>query len=363
MKTLLALLASMVFAATATAQTSDWQKTWDETLAAAKKEGKVVIIGSPDPVMRGQINPKFTERYGIKVEYIAGNSSQLIERVRTERTSGIYSTDIYMSGANSTLNNLLPAKMLDPVKPLLIRPEVTEGSNWKRGKPVFADPEGQYALALFATVDSFLFINEAYVKPGELKTVQDLLNPKWKGKILSQDPNLSGTGQNTASYFYRELGADFIRKLYIDQKPVISADRRQMIDWLARGIYPICLSCRVDDAKDLIKDGFKLKEIYSLPGIRDRIITGSPFLLAFANKAPNPNAARVFINWMASKEAVEIYSRNFGSVSLRTDVDESFLNPDAIPKPGVEYIDDTDPEWLTTGRVETAKKVKEILKP
>ncbi len=361
MKPMLALLLSMIFAGSAAAQTADWRKTWDETLAGAKKEGKVVIIGSPDPVMRGQINPKFTERYGIKVEYIAGSSSRLIERVRTERASGLYSTDIYMSGANSTLNNLLPAKMLDPVKPLLILPEVTEGSNWKRGKPFFADREGQYALALFATVDSFLFINTDYVKPDDLKTVQDLLDAKWKGKIVSQDPNLSGTGSNTASYFYRELGPDFIRKLYIDQKPTISADRRQMTDWLARGVYPICLSCRVDDAKDLIKDGFKLKEIYALPGIRDRVTVGSPFLLSVANKAPNPNAARVFVNWMASKEAVEIYSRNFGSVSLRTDVDESFINPESIPKPGGDYIDDADPDWLTTGRVETAKKVREAL--
>jgi hypothetical protein len=48
-------------------------------------------------------------------------------------------------------------------------------------------------------------------------------------------------------------------------------------------------------------------------------------------------------------------------VPLRTDIDESFLNPDAIPKAGVDYIDDTDPEWLTKGRVETAKKVRNLL--
>ena len=100
MKTILALAASLVMATQAVAQTSDWQKTWDETLAAAKKEGKVVIIGSPDPVMRQEINPTFTQRYGIKVEYIAGNSSQLIERVRTERSSELYTVDIFMSGAN-----------------------------------------------------------------------------------------------------------------------------------------------------------------------------------------------------------------------------------------------------------------------
>ena len=361
MKILIAALMSLAFAASAAAQTADWQKTWDKTLAAAKKEGKVVIIGSPDPVMRAEVIPKFTARTGIKVEYIAGSSSQLAERVRTERASSLYTIDVFMSGANTTLNTMLPAGMLDPLKPLLILPEVTEGKYWKRGAPWFVDREGQYVLALFSTVDSFLFINTDVVKD-DLKSVQDLLNPKWKGKISTQDPRLSGTGSNTAGYFYRELGPEFVRKLYIDQKPVISNDRRQMADWLARGIYPICLSCRADDVRGLIKDGFKLKEVYGLPGIKERTIVGSPFLLSVANKAPDPNAARVFVNWIANQEAVEIYARNFGAVPLRTDIDESKLVSESIPKPGVEYADDTDPEWITKGRVETAKKVRALLK-
>ena len=359
MKAILALLMSWFLVSTAAAQPADWQKAWDDTLAAAKKEGKVVIVGSPDPVMRGEINPKFTARYGIKVEYLAGNSAQLIERVRTERTSGLYSIDIWMSGANSTLNTLLPGKMLDPIKPQLIRPDVTEAKYWKKGAPWFVDKDASYVLALFSTVDSFLFINTDVVK--DFKSVNDLLDPKWKGKISTQDPRLTGTGANTAGHFYRELGPDFVKALYIDQKPIISNDRRQMTDWLARGTYPICLSCRADDIKDLLKDGFKLEEVYGMPGLKERTIVGSPFLLSFANKAPNPNAARVFINWMAGKEAVEIYANNFGSVPLRSDIDESKLDPRSIPKPGVDYADDTDPEWIVNGRVETAKKVRELL--
>lgn len=358
-KSVIACGLSLLLASAVSAQTSDWKKTWDETLAAGKREGKVVIIGSPDPVMRSDVIPAFTKRYGIKVEYIAGSSGQLAARVQTERGSGLYTTDVFMSGANTTLNTMMPAGMLDPIKPLLLLPEVTEAKNWKRGAPWFVDREGQYVLALFSTVDSFLIINAGVVK--DLKTVQDILDPKWRGKISTQDPKLSGTGSNTAGYFYRELGPEFVRKLYVDQKPVISSDRRQMTDWLARGTYPICLSCRTDDIKDLVKDGFKLQEIYALPGIKERTIVGSPFLLSLANKAPNPNAARVFVNWMATKEAVEIYAVNFGAVPLRTDVDESQLNPETIPRPGVAYADDTDPDWIMTGRVEVAKKVRALL--
>ena len=63
-------------------------------------------MGSPDPGMRNEIIPKFTERYGIKVEFIAGRSGQLAERVRIERSSGVYSVDVFMSGVGTTFYTL-----------------------------------------------------------------------------------------------------------------------------------------------------------------------------------------------------------------------------------------------------------------
>lgn len=356
-----ALLLSAGLATSALAQSADWQKTWDDTLAAAKTEGKVVIIGSPEAVMRNEIIPKFTEKFGIQVEYIAGSSGQLSGRMRTERQSGIYSVDVYMSGAGTTLNVLYPEKMIDPLKPLLILPEVTEAKYWKRGKPFFSDPEGSHVFMLFSSVDSLMFINGDKVKPEEIRKAEDLLNPKWTGKISAQDPVSSGSGNTNASHWLRQKGEDFFKKLYVDQKVTFSRDRRQLTDWLARGTHPICIGCRADDAAALKKDGFKLVEVYDIEGVLNRV-NPSPFMMTYANKAPHPNAARIFINWMASKEALQIYSRSAGAATLRTDVDESFLPPETIPKSGVTYPDDTDYEWVTKGRVETGKKVREILK-
>jgi len=111
----------------------------------------------------------------------------------------------------------------------------------------------------------------------------------------------------------------------------------------------------------LLKDGFKLQEIYELAGMKNSA-NASPFLLSIANKAPHPNATRIFVNWMATREALEIYSRASGAATLRTDVDESFLDPRTIPKPGVTYLDDTDFDWIAKGRREAGAKVQEILK-
>jgi ABC-type Fe3+ transport system substrate-binding protein len=142
---------------------------------------------------------------------------------------------------------------------------------------------------------------------------------------------------------------------------VRSQDRRQLIDWLARGSNPICLTCKVETASDLQKEGFKLAEVFDVAGMKNRV-TSSPFLLTYANKAPHPNAARLFVNWMASKQALEIYSRSNLTATLRTDVDESFLDPRIIPRPGVAYFESTDPDWIFRGRKEATEKMRALLK-
>jgi iron(III) transport system substrate-binding protein len=361
MKKIIVLLASILFAASAMAQSADWQKTWDETLAAARKEGKVVVAGSPDPVMRNMVIPAFQARYGIAIEYIPGQSGQTAARVRVERAAGVYSIDVYLTGPDTTYNVLHAEKMIDPLRPMLILPEVTDGSKWKRGKLWFMDKEDEYVLRLFNSINGQFFINTEYVKPEEMKSVHDLLNPKWKGKISTEDPtNDSGKGGNTAANIYAQLGADFTKKLYVDQKVTSSRDRRQLTDWLARGIYPICLTCRTDDAAVLQKEGFKIVELRELGGMQT-YVSSSPFLLSVANKAPHPNATRAFVNWLAGKEALEIYSRNYDTVTLRADADESFLDPRSIPQTGVTYWDNDSLEWRSSGKLETGAKFRALL--
>ena len=343
------------------AQTKVSEKEWSAIVEAAKKEGKVVVAGSPDPVMRNEIIPKFTARFGIPLEFMAGRSSEISARVKTERGAGIYSVDIYLAGPDTTAAVLYGDKLIDPLKPLLVMPDVADTAKWKNGKIWFADPEERYVVRPFSSVATFLFINTDFVKPEEVRAAKDLLNPKWRGKISSEDPTTTGSGSNAAARFYHDLGEDFVRKLYIEQKVVRTRERRQMSDWLARGTQPICLSCREDDVRPLAKEGFKIHEIFELADMPGSI-NGSPWMLSLANRAPNPKAAQVFANWILTKEGLEIYARGYGSATLRTDIDESFLNPGNLPKKGVKYFDDTDWKWIVTGRQEYREKVWKMLK-
>jgi ABC-type Fe3+ transport system substrate-binding protein len=361
MKAIMLLLVIISWAAPVSAQTKASEKEWAALVDAAKKEGKVVVAGSPDPVMRNEIIPKFKERYGIGVELLAGRSSEITARVKTERASGIYSVDVYLAGPDTTAVTLYGEKLIDPLLPLLVMPEVLDGTKWKRGKLWFADPEERFAARPFSSVATMLFINTDHVKPEEMRSAKDLLNPKWRGKISAEDPTTTGSGANAAARFYHDLGEDFVRKLYIEQKTVRTRERRQMSDWLARGTQPICLNCREDDVRPLVKDGFKILEIFELTDMPGSI-NGSPWMLTIANRPPNPKAAQLFANWILSREGLGIYARGYGSVSMRTDIDESHLNPGNLPKKNVKYFDDTDWNWIVTGRHEYREKVWQALK-
>jgi iron(III) transport system substrate-binding protein len=358
---ILVAVLSQIVSGWAFAQSKASDKDWQAIVDAARKEGKVVVAGSPDPVMRNEIIPKFTARFGIAVEFIAGRSSQIVSRVETERGSGIYNIDVYLAGPDTTANELYGNKLIDPLKPLLIMPEVADGSKWKTGKVWFSDPQEQFVARPFSSVATLLFINTEHVKTEEMRHVKDLLNPKWRGKISTEDPTTTGSGANAAARFYTQIGEEFVKQLYVDQKPVRTRERRQMTDWLARGTQPICLNCREDDVRPLAKEGFKVLEIFELGGVAPTV-NGSPWMLSLANRAPNAKAAQVFANWILSKEGLEIYARGYGSATLRTDIDESYLNPGNLPKKGVKYFDDTEWKWIVTGRHESREKVWKLLK-
>ena len=80
MTSLLLIFALLCWAAPAAAQSKSGDKEWNTLVEAAKKEGKVVVAGSPDPVMRNEIIPKFKERFGVNVEFLAGRAD--VERGR-----------------------------------------------------------------------------------------------------------------------------------------------------------------------------------------------------------------------------------------------------------------------------------------
>jgi iron(III) transport system substrate-binding protein len=353
----LVTLALLFCTSAAFAQNTDTQARWDRLVAAAKKEGKVVVIGPPDAQVRKDVPAAFKAKYGITVEYIGGRGTETSSKLSAERSAGVYSVDIAFGGSDSMASTYYGEKFIAPLKPELIDPEVTDPAKWKKGKLWFSDPEEIYVLRLFNTAGPIVFINTSQVKPGELKSAQDLLDPKWKGKISGHDPRISGSGIGQATRFYLQFGEDFIRKLYVDQQPTIIRDRRQLTDGVARGAHPIALDGEDESLRRLKADGLPIEAIYKFHDMGGTVSAGIG-QMALMDKAPNPNAAKLFANWIASKEGLTVFSRARGEAPTRSDIDATaYLPAEIIPDPALSYFDVHD--WVEA--VAARKKVMGIM--
>jgi iron(III) transport system substrate-binding protein len=330
---------------------------WDTLVAAAQKEGKVVLLGPPDPQVRQELPAAFKARYGITVEYLGTRSTESSAKLRAERSAGIYTVDVVFAGGDTMAGVYYAEKMLAPLKPELISTEVTDASKWTRGGWWFMDPEQKYVLRLFNTLGTSFHINTDYVKPEEVTSAHALLDPKWKGKISAHDPTVGGSGIGHATRYYLQFGEEFLKKLYVDQKPAIARDRRQLTDWVGRGTYPISLDAEDDEVKRMQKDGLPVASIYKLSDMPGTLSTGVG-QMGLLDHAPHPNAAKLFANWMASKEGLTIYARERGEAPTRIDIDaRQWLPSEMIPEAGVDYMDMHD--W--TVAVIARQKVKNIM--
>jgi iron(III) transport system substrate-binding protein len=332
---------------------------WDELIAAARREGTVVVTGPAHPEVRQALPVAFKARFGVNLEYLGGPASAMAAKMRAERASGIYSFDVTLAGIQSMAQIFHREGLLEPIKPLLVLPEVLDGSKWKRGSLWFMDPEQQYVLRLFNTVREGFTINTDVVKPGELRKFSDLLDPKWKGKMAFLDPARSGTASNQAAMLYKQFGEDFIKKLLIDQKPMFTRERRQLTDWVIRGNYPITFGAEDGEIERLRNEKMPVTTVYGLEDLPGSVSGGN--MLGLMDKAPHPNAARVFVNWMASKEGSEIYGRALNMVPARTDVDMSDFPPETVPQPGASYFDMYDYNFTVTEKEQYRLRIKEML--
>jgi iron(III) transport system substrate-binding protein len=323
---------------------------WDQLVAAAQKEGKVVVSGPPDPGASTRIPAAFKQRFGIDLEYLAGNSSQLAARVQSERAAGQYTMDVSLSGADTVYGTFIPNGWLEPLRPNLVLPEVLEGRFWRTGEPWFRDPEKRMVMQLFNTATHTLTINTQYVSPDELKDSESLLDPKWQGKIGGYDPSVNGGGLATASAIYVSKGAEYSARLYQGQKLALSRDYAQIADWVSHGSYPICIPATHQYLIQYYNAGIPLKEM-NLADIPQT--TGGGFsLVNLWNNAPHPNAAKVFANWIASKEGTTLYGEIENGAPVRADVEPTWLPPDQLPQPGVEYFDTYDYDYVMKKRLE-----------
>ena len=129
--------------------TTAWQAEWAEVVAAAKREGKVVVIGPQGTETREALTEGFQRKYPeIQVEHSGAAGAQLPPKLLAEQKSERYSVDLLVQGTTTVITGLMMAKAVIPIQPFLVGPNTQDTSVWLNKKFSFADEAGQYNLVL-----------------------------------------------------------------------------------------------------------------------------------------------------------------------------------------------------------------------
>lgn len=322
-----------------------WQHEWEKILEGAKREGEVRLWGEQE-ITHGEILAAFNKAHPfIKAVTVSGRVGDLMPRIIAERRAGKFLADIYSGGLGGrSFYDFHKAGVLDPIKPVLLLPEVSDGSKWLNGEHYYADSEKQFVFMYEGSVaGNGLHYNTGLVDLKEFKSYWDLLNPKWKGKIiLFERP---GVGSPSVVRFYHngQLGPDFLKRLFGEMDVTVSQDRRQSSDWLASAKFPICIDC--GDTDRARQQGLPVDEFphANLKEASFEVSTSGNSGVALINQAPNPNAAKVFINWFLSRAGQTAWQVVMNSKvqepsdSMRVDIPKAIVGASAKREDGKQY--------------------------
>jgi len=341
---ILAVLFLIALAGSSAAQ-PDWKREWEKSLAAGEKEGQVTVYGPPGIQYQEAIR-SFQEAYPkIKLVYVPGSGTDNSQRLLAERRAGKYLADLFVSGSGTAVI-LFRGNIFDPIPPLLILPENRDPSVWFSGKHQYADPQNQYVFIMQGNIDTSIgAYNTKLVNPREIKSHWDVLNPKWKGRMVAYDPKARGHIQNMRGIYYSPaLGGEFIRRLFSEMDVTIGRDQRQMLDWVAGGKFPIYLFSTDNDVEEAARKGLPVGVLEAPP--EEGYMSAGFGHLCLVNRAPHPNAAKVFVNWLLSREGQLQWQKRTDNNSLRVDIPKGMLTDQrSVPKEGVKYLNASLPQY------------------
>ncbi|HEY7167329.1 MAG TPA: extracellular solute-binding protein [Candidatus Binatia bacterium] len=288
---------------------------WSRILEAGKREGRVVVSIPPSAELRKTLKEAFEKRFGIELELVTGRGSQIIRRIADEYKAGVHYFDVHTGGSGTTLYGL--AGIMDPVESYFVLPEVRDASHWWGGH-MYVDNNRRYVYSFLAFVQEAVWYNTNLMNAEEVRTYDDLLRPKWSGKIGYSDPRAGGAGQGNWTFLWKTRGEDFLKKL-VQQKLVIMRDERPLAEYLVKGNVAITIGLDIDNFGPFVKAGLPVKP---LPPLKDGVypVTGSGNL-AIIKDLPHPNATKVFINWFLSREGQATYQKALGEPTRRLDVE------------------------------------------
>ncbi|MBI4334571.1 MAG: extracellular solute-binding protein [Chloroflexi bacterium] len=337
-------------------------QSWDSIVADAKKEGVVSIYTFWGPDTRTAVMDAFKKKYGIDVEFTAfSRGEEILVRVQSETRAGLYLADVFGVGGATLVNTMKPAGILAPIEPVLVLPEAKDPRAWTGGQLPFQEND-RLGVGMSAYLNRPVGINTDLVKRGEITSYLDVLKPQYKGKITLQDPTVTGAGNTifvslALDVWDQDRALDYLRQLVRQQEVVIQRDLRLHNESMARGKFAIALGPQSTTLADFLRAGAPVDMAVMKEGTFVSVGAGA---IGVPLRYAHPNAAKVFVNWLLTKEGQTAYSRGYGIPSLRTDVSTEGINALFLPRPEEKMHLDSEKHYEMRGKM--TELTREVLK-
>jgi ABC-type Fe3+ transport system substrate-binding protein len=306
------------------------------TVAAAKKEGEVIWYSTQ--IINQLVRPvaaAFEKKYGIKVRYTRANATEVAVKILNESRAGNPQSDVF-----DGTSTVVPLEREGFV--LQWRPEPAQAY-----PELYRDPNG-YWVASNIYVNTPGYNTSLIPKGTEPKTYRDLLDPKWRGKIVWDGLPAASGGTGFIGTVLAEMGEQdgmaYLREFAKQKVTNLAVSAREVLDQVIAGEYPLALQIFNHHAVISAKKGAPSDWIKMEPA------TGTLSVISIHKSAPHPNAAKLLVDFIISREGQEIY-RN--ADYLTADPAVPAVDPSLKPEEGhfkvhffsPEGLEDNMPKW------------------
>ncbi len=293
---LLVLLVGLVCASPASAQ--------DARVEAAKKEGKVVWYTSLALTSSEKVAKLFEAAYpGVKVEVQRTGSQRILQRVMQELQANIKNVDVIHTSDAGHYVLLKDKKLLMRYTPAGV----------ERFAASFKDKDG-FHYGLRATVNVIAYNSKAVSAADAPRTWKDLLDPKWKGKLVTAHPGYSGVIATHVLALVHLHGWDYFKQL-AQNKPMLVQSAVDPSGVVASGERPVAVNGGDYTFYQIKKKGNPVEIVFPKEGVP---LVVSPS--AIASFAPHPNAAKLFTDFIFSRELQQVLADTEGLYTGHPDV-------------------------------------------
>jgi iron(III) transport system substrate-binding protein len=290
-------------------------------VAKAKAEGKVIWYTST-PIEQGQkIVDAFQKDTGIKVEMFRSGGSAILRRFQQEMDAGRVAVDVLTHSEPPAAKALGKKGLFVAFKP----------KNFEKVPDAAKDPNGLFVGQRLNMMTHYVR-SDKVAAADEPKSWSELLDAKYKGKLVMTDPSFTSLQVSVVGTISKARGWGFYEKLRANDVMIVQGNQ-QVSDMLKRGERLIAVGALDSYAADLKKEGHPIKTLYPSDGV---FVIPSP--TSVVKGSPNPNAAKLFAEFMIGDVAQRIFPAD-GGYSARSDIAAPLGSPD-LDKLEIIAVDD-----------------------